>query len=243
MEPPLLALSLVLLCSAGLTRSLTITSVDQSVFEKAQGEKVTLPCTFELLEEDEGPLDIEWVFIPADNPEKEQVIIMYAVDRIYNRYNPAEMGRVQFTNPYPRSGDGSLDIMNLKAADTGTYQCKVKKVPGVQSKKIQLTVLVKPAGTKCSIEGSQETGKDVTLKCASREGSPLLSYDWRRVSGTQELPTTSMLNKNTGELLLKNVSQEDSGVYNCVASNRVGTDECSIELNVTPQSVCWVMVM
>ncbi|XP_027519192.1 coxsackievirus and adenovirus receptor-like [Corapipo altera] len=245
MEPPvpLLALSLVLLCSAGLTRSLTITSVDQSVFEKAQGEKVTLPCTFELLEEDEGPLDIEWVFIPADNPEKEQVIIMYAVDRIYNHYNPAVTGRVQFTNSNPRSGDGSLDIVNLKAEDTGTYQCKVKKVPGVQSKKIQLTVLVKPVGTKCSIEGSQEIGKDVTLKCASREGSPLLSYDWRRVSGTQELPATSMLNKNTGELLLKNVSQEDSGVYNGVASNRVGTDECSIELNVTPQSVCWVMVM
>ncbi|XP_064503488.1 coxsackievirus and adenovirus receptor-like [Pseudopipra pipra] len=262
MEPPLLALSLVLLCSAGLTRSLTITSVDQSVFEKAQGEKVTLPCTFELLEEDEGPLDIEWVFIPADNPEKEQVIIMYAVNRIYNRYNAAEMGRVQFTNPYPRSGDGSLDIMNLKAADTGTYHCKVKKVPGVQSKKIQLTVLVKPAGTKCSIEGSQETGKDITLKCASREGSPLLSYDWRRVSGTQELPATSMLSTFCSieygiklkemvniylllysELLLKNVTQEDSGVYNCVASNRVGMDECSIELNVTPQSVCWVMVM
>ncbi|NXS10749.1 CXAR protein, partial [Neodrepanis coruscans] len=95
-------------------------------------------------------------------------------------------------------------------------------------------LLVKPARTKCSIEGSQEVGKDVTLKCASQEGSPLLSYNWRKVSGTQGLPATSMLNKNTGELLLKNASQEYSGVYNCVASNRVGTDECSVELNVTP---------
>lgn len=56
-----------------------------------------------------------------------------------------------------------------------------------------LCLLVKPARTKCSIEGSQEIGKDVILKCASQEGSPLLSYDWRRVSGTQELPATSML--------------------------------------------------
>ncbi|KAJ7419676.1 Coxsackievirus and adenovirus receptor like protein [Willisornis vidua] len=89
---------------------------------------------------------------------------------------------MQFTHSDPRSGDGSLDIQNLKAADTGTYQCKVKKAPGVQSKKIQLTVL----------------------------------------------------DKDTGELLLKNASQEYSGVYHCVASNRVGTDECSVELHVTP---------
>ncbi|NXX37459.1 CXAR protein, partial [Nicator chloris] len=115
-------------------------------------------------------------------------IIMYSVDRVYDRYYASKTKRMQFTNLDPRSGDGSLDILNLKAADTGTYQCKVKKAPGVQSKKIQLTVLVKPARTKCSIEGSQEIGKDVTLKCVSQEGSPLLSYDWRRVSGTQNLP-------------------------------------------------------
>ncbi|NXG24288.1 CXAR protein, partial [Grallaria varia] len=42
------------------------------------------------------------------------------------------------------------------------------------------------------------------------------------------------VDRNTGELLLKNASQEYSGVYNCVASNRVGTDECSVELHVTP---------
>lgn len=68
---------------------------------------------------------------------------MYAVDRIYNHYYAAMTGRMQFTNPDPRSGDGSLDILNLKSADTGTYQCKVKKAPGVQSQKIQLTVLGK----------------------------------------------------------------------------------------------------
>lgn len=43
------------------------------------------------------------------------------------------------------------------------------------------------------------------------------------------------IDKNTGELLLKNASREYSGRYSCVASNRVGTDECSVELNVTPR--------
>lgn len=43
------------------------------------------------------------------------------------------------------------------------------------------------------------------------------------------------VDKNTGELLLKNASREYSGTYSCVATNRVGTDECSVELNVTPR--------
>jgi len=33
-----------------------------------------LPCTFVLSEDDEGPLDIEWVLIPADNQKKEQIV-------------------------------------------------------------------------------------------------------------------------------------------------------------------------
>lgn len=67
---------------------------------------------------------------------------------------------------------------------------------------VMFCLLVKPARTKCSIEGSQEIGKDVTLKCVSQEGSPLLSYDWRRVSGTQNLPATSMLSTVKLHLLL-----------------------------------------
>ncbi|XP_072203692.1 coxsackievirus and adenovirus receptor isoform X1 [Excalfactoria chinensis] len=236
MEPPPLVLlvGLALLGAAGLTRSLTITSAE-SAFEKAQGERVTLPCTFVLSEEDVGTLDIEWVLIPADIQKKEETIILYSGDLIFNHYYPALAGRLQFTSSDPKSGDGSVDILNLKSADTGTYQCKVKKAPGVESQKIQLKVLVKPASTKCSIEGSQEIGKDIVLKCASQEGTPLLYYDWRRVvTGTQGLPATSVLNKNTGELILKNASKDYSGTYSCVASNRVGTDECSVQLNVTP---------
>lgn len=67
---------------------------------------------------------------------------------------------------------------------------------------VMFCLSVKPARTKCSIEGSQEIGKDVTLKCVSQEGSPLLSYDWRRISGTQNLPATSVLSTVKFNLLL-----------------------------------------
>lgn len=58
----------------GVTDSLKITPTDQPMIEKAQGEKVTLPCMFTLSQEDEGPLDIEWVLIPIDNQKNEQTV-------------------------------------------------------------------------------------------------------------------------------------------------------------------------
>ncbi|XP_054829359.1 coxsackievirus and adenovirus receptor isoform X2 [Eublepharis macularius] len=229
-SPPLLRLLwTLLLLRADLSEGVTITSTDQTMITKAQGERVTLPCVFTLSQQDEGQLDIEWIIL---QPNDEQTVIMYHRDKVYDEYKTA--GRVAFVNPNPASGDATIDILNLKPTDAGTYQCKVRNPPSVQTQRIQLTVLVKPTKTKCYVEGSQEIGTDVTLKCNSEEGSPIISYYWKKATGTEELPATSISNTGTGDLLMKNASQIYSGIYKCTSSNRVGTDECSLELNVTP---------
>ncbi|XP_044298041.1 coxsackievirus and adenovirus receptor isoform X2 [Varanus komodoensis] len=225
---PHLLWTLLLLCS-DLTESVQITSLEQTMLTKAQGEKVTLFCTYTLGPEDDGSLDIEWSIL---QPNLEQPVIMYNLDRVYDQYHMA--GRVQFVKQNPGSGDATIDILNLKPTDTGTYQCKVKKPPGIQTHRIQLTVLEKPSRTKCYVEGSQEIGRDFTLKCKSQDGSPVINYYWTKTSGTEELPATSSPNTGTGDLSIKNASQVYSGTYKCVATNRVGTDECVLVLNVTP---------
>lgn len=50
---------------------------------------------------------------------------------------------MHFTSSDLKSGDASINVTNLQLSDIGTYQCKVKKAPGVGNKKIQLTVLGK----------------------------------------------------------------------------------------------------
>lgn len=54
--------------------------------------------------------------------------------------NSALMG-VDFAVSDPSQGDASLSIAALTAAHTGTYQCKVKKAPGLDTRKITLAIL------------------------------------------------------------------------------------------------------
>ncbi len=51
------------------------------------------------------------------------------------------MNGVDFTATDPSQGDASLSISSLTASHAGTYQCKVKKAPGVDSRKISLIVM------------------------------------------------------------------------------------------------------
>uniref|UniRef100_A0A8C9DMQ0 CXADR Ig-like cell adhesion molecule n=1 Tax=Prolemur simus TaxID=1328070 RepID=A0A8C9DMQ0_PROSS len=136
-------LRFVLLCGvADFARSLSITTPEQMI-EKAKGETAYLPCKFTLSAEDQGPLDIEWLLSPADNQQVDQVIILYSGDKIYDDYYQDLKGRVHFTSNDLKSGDASINVTNLQLSDIGTYQCKVKKAPGVANKKLQLTVLGK----------------------------------------------------------------------------------------------------
>lgn len=41
----------------------------------------------------------------------------------------------------PSQGDASISISDAKGSDTATYQCKVKKAPGVDQRKVTLVVM------------------------------------------------------------------------------------------------------
>ncbi|RXM95807.1 Coxsackievirus and adenovirus receptor-like [Acipenser ruthenus] len=128
--------------------------------------------------------------IPFANP-----IITYSGDRVYEDYYATMKGRVHFNSPDPKAGDASINITKLLVSDTGTYLCKVKKAPGVNSRKTLLTVMVKPSVPKCYVEGSSEQGKDILMKCKSAEGTNPIQYTWERISGTRILPATALLGR------------------------------------------------
>lgn len=66
-----------------------------------------------------------------------------------HRYgDPGVSARFRFAGN-PTQGDASIAVSALRASDTGTYQCKVKKAPGVDTRKVTLVVLGE--GPRCSL--------------------------------------------------------------------------------------------
>ncbi|XP_027699373.1 coxsackievirus and adenovirus receptor isoform X1 [Vombatus ursinus] len=231
-----LLLGVALLCwTADMARSMTITTTE-GMFEKAKGETVHLPCKFTIAPEDQEPLHIEWIKSPADNQKADQEIILYSGGNIYDIYSEDLKGRVYFTSSDPKLGDASINITNLQLSDVGTYQCKVKKLPGVANKKMQLSVLVKPSGTRCYIDGSSEIGSDFKIRCESGEGSLPLYYEWQKLPNTEKFPAVSFSDLNPSIISVRNATTEYSGTYSCTVKNRVGVDQCLLRVNVVPPS-------
>ncbi|KAM4726988.1 coxsackievirus and adenovirus receptor homolog [Anableps anableps] len=217
-----------------LVSAFEITTTQVGPLEKASGQSVKLDCQFTVMSTDTGPLDIEWSLLAADNQNEDKVVILYSGDRVYEDYYEPMKGRVHFNTPDPKSGDASINLTGLKSTDSGTYQCKVKKAPGIGSKKMQLIVMVQPSKPRCYTEGTTEEGKNIVLRCTAAEGTKPMQYKWEKTTDSKLLPASAVLDPVEGTINVRNVSASASGTYRCIASNRVGSEECILHLHVTP---------
>ncbi|XP_010874263.2 V-set and immunoglobulin domain-containing protein 8b [Esox lucius] len=214
--------------STDFTHALQITSTGPQTIQRAQGETVMLGCSYTLAVSDTGDLDIEWLNVRPDMTQKDQLVLSYTGGQITHYGDPSLSSRLNFMQD-PTLGDASINITAVKATDTGTYQCKVKKAPGVDMRKVTLVVMVHPSKPKCWVKGSEEKGSDVSLQCKSSVGSIPLLYVWTRESGGP-MPTTATQNSQNGELMIRNLSESYTGNYLCVVSNPVGKEQCKLTL-------------
>ena len=94
--------------------------------------------------------------------------------------------------------------------------------------------LVQPSITSILDDASLEMGKQFKKTC-SVTGNPLPSVVWTK-DGSYTFPT-GYLTDNNNTLIIERVQQEDAGVYNCTASNIVGSTWDSLQLKVLEQKV------
>ncbi|XP_038126160.1 V-set and immunoglobulin domain-containing protein 8b [Cyprinodon tularosa] len=210
------------------TEAMQITSSGPQTVQKAEGETVSLGCTYTPAAGDTGDLDIEWSNVSPDMTQKDHLILSYTVTETHI-HDPDLTKRLKFSTD-PKQGDASITISALTDSDTGTYQCKVKKAPGVDMRKVTLVVQVPPSVPKCWVEGGEEKGSTVSLRCKSSKGTIPLSYVWKRESGGT-MPTTATQDPETGELLIKNHTDSNTGTYVCEVKNAVGQAQCKYKLN------------
>ncbi|KAK3561329.1 hypothetical protein QTP86_030628 [Hemibagrus guttatus] len=194
--------------------------VGQRAWLSTRNLKLKLPC-LKLSPKFIGPFEIVC-----------QVIIYQGgqVFSLANRMN----NRVGFVSTMP-STSASILINNTQLADTGTYQCLVNNLPDRGERNIGvigLTVLVPPSLPVCRIQGSLDVGSDVTLLCGSEEGIPTPTYLWEKLDSMPKLPLGAMQDQMQGMVSLKNISVGTSGVYQCTASNAIGTSTCQLNVQV-----------
>ena len=70
-------------------------------------------------------------------------LMSYTSGTEYLHSNHALAKGLSFAAPDPSTGDASLSIALLSPSHSATYQCKVKKSPGVDMNKVSLVVMGK----------------------------------------------------------------------------------------------------
>ncbi|XP_049995626.1 coxsackievirus and adenovirus receptor-like isoform X2 [Alexandromys fortis] len=173
------------------TGSMSINTPEQTV-QEAQGETVHLPCMFTLSPEDQGPLDVEWLRLSGPNNEvMDHVVILYSADKICDDFYPDLKGRVHFTSNDIGSGDASINITSIQLSDAGTYQCRVKRSPGVVNRNIQLAVTGFTGGVNITTpeqtvqEAQGETAHLPCMFTLSPEDQGPLFIDWMLLTGPE----------------------------------------------------------
>nr|XP_005891300.1 PREDICTED: immunoglobulin superfamily member 11 isoform X2 [Bos mutus] len=222
---------LLLFSLHGVAASLEVSESPGSV-QVARGQTAVLPCTFTtsaaLIN-----LNVIWMVIPLSNANQPEQVILYQGGQMFDGA-PRFHGRVGFTGTMPAT-NVSIFINNTQLSDTGTYQCLVNNLPDRGGRNIGvtgLTVLVPPSAPHCQIQGSQDIGSDVILLCSSEEGIPRPTYLWEKLDNTLKLPPTATQDQVQGTVTIRNISALSSGLYQCVASNAIGTSTCLLDLQV-----------
>uniref|UniRef100_G3T0B0 V-set and immunoglobulin domain containing 8 n=1 Tax=Loxodonta africana TaxID=9785 RepID=G3T0B0_LOXAF len=253
------AFHLLLVClSPALLSAVRINGDGQEILYLAEGDNVRLGCPYILDPEDYGPsgLDIEWTQVDSDPSHRENVFLSYQDKRINHGNLPHLQQRVRFAASDPSQYDASINLMNLQVSDTATYECRVKKTT-MASRKVIVTVQARPAVPVCWAEGHMTKGNDVVLKCFANGGTQPFSYRWAKISGRIHPYRAGSYHSQTsfhsehsyqesfhssfgqvsslgnGDLVLKDISREDDGLYQCTVANHVGYSVCVVEVKVS----------
>ncbi|XP_067848413.1 immunoglobulin superfamily member 11 [Heptranchias perlo] len=220
-----------IVCFEGWVESLEVTVGSNSV-QVARGQTAVLPCTF-ITNAALNQLNIIWTVAPLSNANQPEQVILYQGGQVISGATQFN-SRVGFVVTMP-STSASIFINNTQLSDTGTYQCLVNNLPDTKGKTIGvlgLTVLVPPTIPFCKLQGVVDTGNDVTLTCSSEEGIPIPTYSWEKLDSFVKLPPMSVQDQMQGTLILRNISTATNGLYQCTASNAIGSSTCALDLQV-----------
>ncbi|OCT57178.1 V-set and immunoglobulin domain-containing protein 2-like [Xenopus laevis] len=208
-------------------------TIPESTVVGKTGSNVLLPCIYSSTPASQFVL--EWWFAPGNTaPSDGQQMYYYSNGKTYKPGSQSERLSTSVTPPI--TGIASIQLNNIISSDSGSYVCQVNNPPdfrGTGSGIVKLIVQVPPSTPTCQLNGKAIAGSDVTLMCSSTEGYPAPVYSWTYAGSKLSSFPSMMENEISGSLLITNISQANSGIYQCVATNDMGTATCDVTVSVT----------
>ncbi|XP_048879246.1 neural cell adhesion molecule L1-like isoform X2 [Brienomyrus brachyistius] len=119
--------------------------------------------------------------------------------------------------------DRWLNFTSVEESDDGEYQCSAKNTQGVATHTYTVTVEAAPYWTKQPVSQLYAPGETVRLDCQA-DGIPTPTISWS-LNGNPIAAVDPDVRRmvHGGTLTLRDVTNSDTAVYQCEASNKHGT--------------------
>lgn len=217
----------ILFSVLGSSHLVTVKVLDQRL-NVTDGGSATLQCTYTTAIDTTTNLNIQWTFHQANSQKNDQIYYFesgqsYSLGSFKNRITAA-------TSP----NNATITISNMQPSDSGVYICEVNNPPDFQGNNqgvFFVSVLVEPSKPICAIHGTPESGHRVSLTCHSEQGNPAPTYTWSKLSDGVATQPLGQMDIITGNMKIGNLSQFETGTYQCNASNSQGFSICTVELS------------
>ncbi|TRZ02412.1 hypothetical protein DNTS_034467 [Danionella cerebrum] len=137
--------------------------------------------------------------------------------------------------------DGSLHIVSPGGEESGEFVCTAANAAGYISRKVQLTVYVRPRLSVVDGAASQDNreklemtvikGDDVTLPCEVESVPPPI-ISWTKDKQLISPFSNRHVHLPSGSMRITDARESDAGLYLCVATNIAGNVTQSVKLSV-----------
>uniref|UniRef100_A0A672QGH0 Ig-like domain-containing protein n=1 Tax=Sinocyclocheilus grahami TaxID=75366 RepID=A0A672QGH0_SINGR len=134
--------------------------------------------------------------------------------------------------------NGTLSIHSANYSNKGDYKCIASNAAGADTLTYHIRVAALPP---IIVEVSHETlfmnaGRNIYVDCTAK-GEPFPLIKWVLPDGSQMTPTQFIGSRififPNGTLYIKNINPNDSGRYECSATNPVGFAKRTVQMDIT----------
>ncbi|XP_024116537.2 B-cell receptor CD22-like [Oryzias melastigma] len=133
------------------------------------------------------------------------------------------------------SGGPQFVFSSIHSTDSGDYFCEVENQLGLKRSYLKLEVKYAPKNISVSVNPPEILeGSSVTLTCSS-DANPAANYTWFKENKDSPKSEEQMFT-------ISDITAEDGGLYICVAQNKLGQQNSSVQVSVGSGSVLMVVI-